>query len=177
MQETVELVDIVDETDNVIGQATKHECVGKGLAHRASIILIFRGKMHNEMLIQKRSKFIEFPLKYAFTAGHVKSGETYGQCALRELKEELFKGLAVPSKIALQPLFRTKDIYDGHDEFRQVFSTVWPGPFYNDRREVESVSFVEIRRLNEDMQKQPDKYTEMTRGILRKYLAFTQGKH
>ena len=35
-----ELLDVVDENDNVIGQATRKECHEKGLLHRISISLV-----------------------------------------------------------------------------------------------------------------------------------------
>ncbi len=49
-----EIVDLVDEHDNVIGEGPKSECHTRGLWHRAASIFVFNKK--GELLVQKRAK-------------------------------------------------------------------------------------------------------------------------
>ncbi|MDH5356922.1 MAG: NUDIX domain-containing protein, partial [Gammaproteobacteria bacterium] len=84
-----ELLDVVDENDIVVGVKTRGEIHAKALMHRAVHILVFNSQ--GELFIQKRAMTKdENPGQWdSSSAGHVDSGETYLQCAIRELKEEL----------------------------------------------------------------------------------------
>jgi 16S rRNA (adenine1518-N6/adenine1519-N6)-dimethyltransferase len=87
-----EIFDVVDENDQVIGQAPRSTVHARKLLHRAVHIFVFDSR--GELLLQKRSaKKDEYPLSYTSSAsGHLSAGETYEAAAPRELKEEL--GLA-----------------------------------------------------------------------------------
>lgn len=85
-----ELIDVIDENDNVIGQMTKkdiHE--GKNILHREVAVIIYDS--NNNILLQQRSfKKKYFPGKWTPTAiGHVISGQTPLEAAHMELKEEM----------------------------------------------------------------------------------------
>lgn len=84
-----ELLDVVDIDDRIIDVKTRGEIHAKGLMHRAVHILVFNSK--NEVFIQKRSmQKDENPGQWdSSAAGHVDSGESYLDCAIRELEEEL----------------------------------------------------------------------------------------
>ena len=84
-----EMFDVVDEDDQVVGQAPRSEVHRKRLLHRAVHIFVFNS--NGELLIQQRTEQKdEFPLCYTSSAsGHVDAGESYVQAAVRELKEEL----------------------------------------------------------------------------------------
>lgn len=84
-----ELVDIVDENDNIIGTINwKDEEYGKYYLRSASVFL---KNSNNEILLQLRSKTSpKYPLHWDLSgAGHVDSGESYENCAKRELFEEV----------------------------------------------------------------------------------------
>lgn len=95
-----ELFDVVDEEDNVIGQATRAVVHARGLFHRAVHIFLFNQR--GELLIQQRSAAKdEFPLCWTSSAsGHVDAGEEYLPAAQRELEEEL--GLREPLQFVLK---------------------------------------------------------------------------
>lgn len=84
-----ERFDVVDANDCVIGQATRKEVHAKKLFHRAVHILVFRSD--GRVLLQQRSLLKDTsPGKWTTScSGHVDSGETYEQAALRELREEI----------------------------------------------------------------------------------------
>ncbi len=79
----------MDETDRVIGAASRSEVHGNNLRHRAVHIFIFNRA--GELLLQKRSSWKDrHPnLWDSSAAGHVAAGEEYDATAGRELREEL----------------------------------------------------------------------------------------
>src|ERR1700729_1431413 len=85
----MEIVDIVNVDDTVIGTAPKDEARQKGLLTRVSFIVLLNSQ--NELYLQQRKATKKtYPLYWSGSAaGHVRSGETYHQAALRELQEEL----------------------------------------------------------------------------------------
>ena len=87
--ETSEWLDIVDDTDTVIGRATRDEIHEKNLMHRSSHVVLFNSA--GEVFVQLRSllKDNSAGLWDTSAAGHVDSGESYLHCAVRELEEEL----------------------------------------------------------------------------------------
>ena len=92
----MELLDIVDENNNLIGIKEDKEIVHqKGLWHREAAIWIMNE--NGEMLLQKRSATKkQNPNKWALTAGHVDAGEEPIDTMIREIHEEL--GVAIEKK-------------------------------------------------------------------------------
>jgi isopentenyl-diphosphate delta-isomerase type 1 len=84
-----ELVDIVDESNKVLGKMSKGECHKTGNLHRTVSILVYSPS--KEVLLQRRSpEKKDYPGYYDVSAsGHVMSGESYLTAAIRELKEEV----------------------------------------------------------------------------------------
>lgn len=80
---------IVDDADNVIGEASKDEAYQQGLQLRSIQIFLFDSA--GKLFVQKRaSQKTRFPNYFcASVAGHVEPGENYLVAAKRELKEEL----------------------------------------------------------------------------------------
>jgi len=85
-----EMLDIVDESDNVIGFEDREKIYRNGL-HNFRVVGIFLIDSQDRILVTKRSdECILYPGYYDFSvAGHVLSGETYEEAALREADEEL----------------------------------------------------------------------------------------
>ena len=84
-----ELLDVVDFEDRVTGVKMRGEVHAQGLMHRAVHVLVFNSA--GQLFLQKRSMTKdESPGQWdTSAAGHVDSGETYLECAVRELAEEL----------------------------------------------------------------------------------------
>lgn len=85
---------MVDADDRVISQLPRSEVHARKLLHRAVHIFVFNSR--GQLLLHRRSATKdEFPLRYTSSAsGHVSAGETYDECAPRELQEEI--GLVAP---------------------------------------------------------------------------------
>ncbi|NUL03124.1 NUDIX domain-containing protein [Streptomyces lunaelactis] len=101
-----EILDIVDENDEVIGQAPRGEAYARGMRHRCAFILV-RDAEGRIFVHRRTSTKLVFPSLYdMFVGGVVGAGESYDAAALREAEEELgVSGLPRPV-----PLF--KFLYD-----------------------------------------------------------------
>ncbi|GGT75905.1 NUDIX hydrolase [Streptomyces lateritius] len=97
-----EILDVVDENDEVIGQAPRAEVYARGLIHRCAFVLV--RDADDRIFVHRRTPTKPlFPSLYdMFVGGVVGAGESYEEAALREAEEELgVSGLPAP-----EPLFR-----------------------------------------------------------------------
>lgn len=133
----MELFDIVNEDDQVIGQASRSECHGDpALIHRVAHVHVFNRR--GELLLQKRSlqKDIQ-PGKWdTSVGGHLDRGETYLLAARREMAEEL--GL---TGISLTFLYASKIRNEVESENIASYLAVAEGPFRFSREEIDEVRF------------------------------------
>lgn len=83
-----EFLNIVDESDNVIGTEDRKIIHEKGLLHREVHVYFVTPK--DEIIFQHRARDKDtFPdLLDATVGGHVEAGDSYGQTALKEAFEE-----------------------------------------------------------------------------------------
>lgn len=97
-----ELLDIVDERDQVVGQARRHDAYARRLRHRCVFVLA-RDAAGRVFVHRRTARKLVFPSMYdMFVGGVVGAGESYHQAALREAEEELgVSGLPAPV-----PLFK-----------------------------------------------------------------------
>ncbi|MDD2647077.1 MAG: NUDIX domain-containing protein [Patescibacteria group bacterium] len=84
-----EILNIVDENDNIIGQEQRERVHKSGLLHREIHVWVYNDK--GEVLLQKRAMDKDtFPgLFDASVGGHVDLNQTYEEAATRELEEEI----------------------------------------------------------------------------------------
>ena len=84
-----ELLDIVDDGDQITGQAMRTVVHERGLQHRG--VHIFLVTPERKLLVQQRSRLRDTsPLTLDCSVSeHVKAGETYPEAAARGLAEEL----------------------------------------------------------------------------------------
>ncbi|MEY2986445.1 MAG: hypothetical protein RJB24_674 [Candidatus Parcubacteria bacterium] len=82
-----EYLDIIDINNNIINRATKSDAHKNGLRHRVSAVLLKREDC--KYLFPTASSIkVESGKLFHSSAGHVCSGESYMQTAIRELEEE-----------------------------------------------------------------------------------------
>ena len=102
MKPADEILDIVDENDEVIGQAPRGEAYARGMRHRC--VFIQARDAQGRIFVHRRTATkLVFPSQYdMFVGGVVGAGESYDAAALREAEEELgVSGLPRPV-----PLFK-----------------------------------------------------------------------
>lgn len=82
----MELLDVVNEIDQVVGTASNEECHAKGLGHRAVHVEIWNSARTHVLTHRRKSKL--FTGRRDICGGHVTAGEQPYATALRELREE-----------------------------------------------------------------------------------------
>lgn len=142
---STELLDIVDETDNVIGSATRGDIHLRGLVHRSIHVLVFDGA--EKILLQKRSMQKDQCAGMWDTscAGHVEAGQGYEETAPRELDEELGFTPDAP----LQALFKMQPTSANGNEFAMVYSVVHKGPFTAAQDEIDELRWFSFAEIDE----------------------------
>ena len=145
-----EIFEIVNEENQIIGTAFRHECHGNpSLIHRTAHVVVFNQK--GEILLQKRSKNKDIqPGKWdTAVGGHLDSGEDYETAAKRELAEEL--GIN-DDKIKLNFLFDSKIRNEIESENVRVFSIIHDGPFKFAEDEIDEIKFWNANQLDTAME-------------------------
>jgi len=130
-----EIFDIVDESDTVVGRASRKEVHSSGLLHRSAHLLVFDST--ERVLLQKRSYEKDtFPGRWdSSVSGHVDSGEEYDQCIVREALEEIGIVLGeTPEK-----LFKIDACEGTTQEFTWVYRTLYEGPFSVNEQEISEI--------------------------------------
>ncbi|EKT55628.1 NUDIX hydrolase YfcD [Providencia sneebia] len=135
--EVVEWVDIVNDKNEVIAQATRRQMRAENLRHRATYIVVHDGM--GKILVQKRTDTKDFypGLLDATAGGVVTQGENILEAAKREAEEEL--------GIAGVPFAEHGVFYYEGDNCRiwgGLFSCVSHGPFALQECEVVEVSWL-----------------------------------
>ncbi len=157
-----EIIDIVDENDNIIGQDSKENAHKLGKWHRSAGFLLFKNETWKEILVIKRAK----NHLLAIPAGHLQAGETYLHGGLRELHEEMLVGKWLPG-VDITALFRLKT--KESKEFILIYRAAYSGPF-NNNEEIDSYYFVPIRELLKEMKENPEKYDANFRDLMDEYV-------
>lgn len=160
-----ELLCEVDEHDRVIGPRTRGEVHRLGLRHRAVHILVF--SEDDQILLQKRSptKDINPGLWDTSAAGHVDWGESYDDCAARELGEEL----GITSRSPLPFLFKLPASAHTGWEFVQVYRVVHSGTLRPDPREIEECRWFTSKDLDAWIRSAGSRLTSSFRRIWQTY--------
>ena len=162
-----EIFDVVNERDEVIGQAPRRQVHARGLRHRAVHVLVFNTR--GEVFLQKRSRLKDTaPGKWDSSAsGHLDRGEDYDACAVRELREEL--GLA-----ATPPLRRLFKVAAGPEtgwEFCWVYRGQNDGPFSLHPEEIETGAWFAPGRVSEWLGTKPGDFASAFALIWQKFSA------
>lgn len=162
-----ETLDIVDDKDEVIGTASREECHKEKIRHRAVQVLITNEE--GDFYIQKRSKTKDiFPGLYeGGITGHVLSGETYIQAAIRELKEEL--GIEA-NESDLQEISNFKILFENEHELVKSFLLEYDGQIKIDPEETESGEFMPPEELRQKIKKTEKEFTPIFLIGLDKYV-------
>ncbi|MEV0263348.1 NUDIX domain-containing protein [Streptomyces sp. NPDC050617] len=142
-----ELLDIVDDRDEVVGQARRADAYARGLRHRCAFVLVRDGE--GRVFVHRRTaRKLVFPSHYdMFVGGVVGAGESYDEAALREAEEELgVRGLPAP-------LPRLKFLYTspetGHSWWSWVYEVRCDLPVDPQAEEIDWHAFLTEEELDE----------------------------
>jgi 16S rRNA (adenine1518-N6/adenine1519-N6)-dimethyltransferase len=147
-----ELLAVVDENDRPLKPKDRATIHRDNLLHRA--VHIFLVNHRGELLLQKRSyRKDRFPRRWdSSAAGHVDADESYPDCAMRELREEI--GVeAVLEKLGKLPASEIT----GH-EFIEIFAGIHEGPFHWNQHEIETGGFFKLEMIDAWIATRPDDF-------------------
>ena len=145
-----ELVDIVDDDDRVVGTVTRREVRQRRLLHRCTYVLLRDAA--GRVLIHRRTETKDvYPGAYdVFAGGVCAAGESYDDCARREVAEELGVEGA-----ELQLLFRHCYRGPGGQSWGAVYEGRWDGPVRPQETEVAWHGWVTPEELDRMLRERP----------------------
>ena len=160
-----EIFDVVNERDEVIGQAPRSEVHRRKLNHRAVHVLVFNSQ--GDLFLQKRSMVKDcFPGAWDSSAsGHLDRGEDYDACAVREVCEEL--GVALGR--TPQRLFKVDACVETGYEFVWVYQCAHEGPFVLHPEEIEKGGWFAPQVIERWIQDNPEEFASGLVLIWRKW--------
>ena len=156
---------MVDDNDQVVEIKTRGEIHARGLMHRAIHILVFNSQ--DELFLQKRSmqKDEQPGMWDSSAAGHVDSGESYIDCARRELKEEL----GIVAEQALEELFKLPASTLTGNEHCMVYRYVHDGQMILQAEEIDDGQWLSIEAMDGRVASDDSNLTEALCLIWRAY--------
>lgn len=163
---TVEMLDVVDAHNRIVGCAPRRAVHRLGLRHRAVHMLIFDGE--DRIYLQRRSplKDVDPDLWDTSAAGHVDCGEDYLDAARRELAEELSL-----DDVALEVLCELPARPETGEEFVRVFIGRTRGEPRPDPREIAAGGWWSQRDLAQWLAREPAVFTATFKQIHAEFAA------
>lgn len=154
-----EQVILVDKEDNPIGLMEKIEAHEKALLHRAFSVFVFNNK--GELMLQQRAaEKYHSPLLWTNTCcSHQRDGETSLEAGKRRLQEEM--GFVCELEKVFWFIYKAP-FDNGLTEHE--LDHVMVGKFDNapviNKEEVEAYKWMKLEDVKNDIEKQPEIYTE-----------------
>lgn len=167
MDNSEELLCQVDAADQVIGPCRRGEAHRLGLRHRSVHILVCNA--FGDFFLQKRSlaKDVNPGLWDSSAAGHVDFGESYDDCAIRELQEEL----NIEAGHAPELLFKLEASAATGWEFIQVYRLRWDDPIDPNPDEISAGAWFSAAEIEGWISARPEELTRSVRCIWEHLLA------
>ena len=162
-----EIFDIVNERDEVIGQAPRREAHARGLWHRAVHVLVFNAR--GEIFLQKRSlkKDVAAGKWDSSSSGHVDTGEDCDACAVREVREEIGLRLAqTPAR-----LFKIDSCPETGWEFCWIYRCRSEGPFVLHPEEIETGGWFAPDAVTKWVNEKPDEFASCFVLLWKKFIS------
>ncbi|MDF3059496.1 MAG: hydrolase [Rariglobus sp.] len=152
-----EIFDVVNDRDEVTGQAMRKDVHRQRLRHRAVHALAFGGD--GRVFLQKRSMLKDTaPGRWdSSCSGHLDTGEGYDAAVVRELAEEI--GLAVTAGHGLVPLFKLAACVETGWEFVWVYRLKSDGPFVLHPAEIERGEWFSVEEVTKGLTERPREFT------------------
>lgn len=155
-QKDDELLDVVNEANDVTGQAARKKIHDENLLHRAVHLFVFTKK--RALVLQKRSHLKDrHPGVWdSSAAGHVDAGESYEQAAVRELQEEL--GLDEPETTLIGSLPPSPENGWEFVQLRAVKTTTKLSKMKFPAAEIESIQVFSLEEIKAWIERRPQDF-------------------
>jgi len=159
--EIMELLDIVNINDEIIGTSDRETAHNNRYLHRIAAVYVFNTNGQLYVQLHKKSG----GLYDHSVGGHVSKGETYMQGAIREAKEELDMS---------QPLQELSIFYPDESQnsmhmfglYTCIAKSTWK---FIPNDEVEEILAMEIKDIQKLMANEPDKFTSGFIATMKEY--------
>ena len=172
----MELLDVVDENNNLIGKIKDKEIIHKnGIFHREIVVWIMN--KNGEVLLQKRAATKKHsPNKWGLTAGHVDAGEVVENAAKREILEEI--GIRIDD---LKEICITKDeeFHLNCNQYNNCFSYQFfvdvdygVNDYTIQKEELSEVKYISLEQLEEIVKNKDDNYTFSKRDYMQEVIEY-----
>lgn len=148
-----EMLVVVDEDDQVVGQASREEIHAKGLWHRSVHVLVINGE--GQVLLQQRSMKKDLnPGRWTSSAsGHVDADDaSYQVAARREFEEEL----GFPAEGKLRPVGKALEVSSTANITCRCWAMIYEWAtdlpaeaFAFDREEIGQVAYFEVEKIRQ----------------------------
>lgn len=158
----MELLDIVNKNDEIIGAMDRDVAHATGQLHRIAAVFVFNEDGDIYVQVHKKSG----GLYDHSVGGHVSKGETYAQAAAREAEEEL--GISLPLKEI--SIFYPHEISDSMHMFGLYTCTVDSTWKFTPNDEVEVLILMNMQTVREMMTKEPSKFTRGFIATMNEYM-------
>ena len=157
-----DLLILVDQNDNKVGEASKWDAHINGLLHRAfSVVFVRDGSSSKEILLTQRAlgKYHSGGLWTNTCCSHPRAGEELDEAVPRRLAEELGV-LGVPCT-EIGSFYYRADFDNGitEHEYDHVFLGEYDGPVAPDPEEISDWRWVTADELMRDVEAHPEQYS------------------
>ena len=148
------MLDVVDSNDLFVERVSRSDIHRRNLLHRAVHVFVFNKA--GELYLQKRSHLKDtHPGKWDSSAsGHVDAGERYADCAVRELREELF----VRPRKELRRLAKLKAGPETDWEFIELFRCDYGGKIKTHSSEIDCGGFFPLEEIADWVEDRPQDF-------------------
>lgn len=157
-----EMLDIVNEADEVVAQATREAVHAGNHLHRATHMLLQNSQGQVFVQLRSLSKDMNPGLWDTSAAGHVDAGESYLDCAVRELHEEL--GVSVQAE-QLQEFMQVAPSPNNGFEFVRVYLVRSDAAITLEANEIDDGRWMSIAELENWLAEAPGDFTPDFRHI------------
>lgn len=149
-----EMLDLVDDNDNIIGQEERNIAFKTG-RRNIRVINIFIFTTDNKIIVPLRSSNRRiFPNCYDFSVGgFVTSGDSYEKTAYKELEEEL--GI---ENVKLEEIGYFHPDKLGTACFSKLYKLVYDGELNYDKDGISEICYFTKEEIKEKIDKNPEKF-------------------
>ena len=156
----MELIDLIDENDKVVGATNRSTAHATNQIHRVAAVYVFNSKGELYVQVHKKSNG---RLDHS-VGGHVSKNEDYATAAVREAKEEL----GIDQPLSYLTTFYSKGGSSRHmfGLFECIANKNWE---FVPNDEVEEIIPMRINTITAMMRKNPEKFTNGFMNSMKEY--------